>query len=812
GNNNSFRTDSAISGGRTQGERPLQRWVPDAQGDVDGSLESSNIKSTSSTGGWDQFAENEKRFGLTTDYRDEIYTTAIDKSHPQYKQRLADADRKAKEIERSVATNSHVAEERIRDNLSKGDNGLDEEDRYSGVRRQDFPPLSSSNNNKYTPPAKRPPTGPGQATVAGAPIDPAIISLSKPADKVKPAATPTPKEHKTEIPIPSTTAGSTTTTDLKPKPVDPPAANTSRTASPHVKPDGVPNHTATVERDVATAFKTFANNERKNVQQHRTAKARSDKEIKLNDLKKFADSFKLHTPVPSDLISIIAKDPQKQKAIQEKAKRNAEEASAQATEAVKIPAPAADNKASQRPTGTTHGTPPSNLPNRQGNGRNPNYQPNHLQSYRPNDRPLPQGQQNLPHQQFRPQPGNPNNRSRQWDNKQGQMQLNPIPVHDPRPPPTGPSNLVDPNFSRRSSGVGSAQGRLNPNSSEFRPSPHAPTFNPNGNPSTGSSPRSAATVAESAPPVVKSLLKGGSKPVADSERPSIAGKFNAMEYIISLKPPAGKDWKATGGLKPAYETPPVWRIATKDDTESSTIHMNYAKLFEMTPFPPQTLSPIPPHAVPQVAHQYQLPPHLQHGGGPRPSPRPPHMNLHAQHGPNASFNGADDHRMVPSQSAQSYTSPRMQNAPLAFPSPSMNGAAQMAYNPQMMYPGAPPMQQYRSLSQSHQFMPQQPHMGQHIMMQNPGPGFMTSQGMAPAPHMVYPQGQGHFIPAGNGPPVMPGVNGYPSPGRGAPMMMSQGSQQGHQQQMYGGMNPGMSPGPTYGNVNQVYGQPQQSRF
>ncbi len=79
---------------------------------------------------WDQFAENERLFGATTDYHEEIYTTAIDKNHPQYKQRLAEADKKAREIERSAANNSHVAEERIVDNLAAAEeNGLDEEDK-----------------------------------------------------------------------------------------------------------------------------------------------------------------------------------------------------------------------------------------------------------------------------------------------------------------------------------------------------------------------------------------------------------------------------------------------------------------------------------------------------------------------------------------------------------------------------------------------------------------------------------------------------------------------------------------------------------
>jgi len=126
GNVGGFRTDAAISGSRNQGERTLQRWVPDAMEDTDGSLETT--RSGQDGAPWDQFAENERRFGLKTDYRDEIYTTAINKNHPDYKQRLAAADRKAREIERSTATNSHVQEERITDNLSKDDNG-DEEDK-----------------------------------------------------------------------------------------------------------------------------------------------------------------------------------------------------------------------------------------------------------------------------------------------------------------------------------------------------------------------------------------------------------------------------------------------------------------------------------------------------------------------------------------------------------------------------------------------------------------------------------------------------------------------------------------------------------
>jgi PAB1-binding protein PBP1 len=89
------------------------------------SLESGRNQS----GTWDQFAVNERLFGLKTDYDENIYTTTIDRSHPDYQKRLAEADRKAREIENSDSVNRHVLEERIRDHLTIDDSGLDEEDK-----------------------------------------------------------------------------------------------------------------------------------------------------------------------------------------------------------------------------------------------------------------------------------------------------------------------------------------------------------------------------------------------------------------------------------------------------------------------------------------------------------------------------------------------------------------------------------------------------------------------------------------------------------------------------------------------------------
>ena len=124
GNRSGFRTDTSISNSRHGNERVLKPWVPDA-----GDTFSEGLEKSTSSGPWDQFAANEKLFGLQTDYDENMYTTAIDKSHPQYKERMAAADRKAREIERSTAATSHVAEERVMDFSGGDDRNGDEEEK-----------------------------------------------------------------------------------------------------------------------------------------------------------------------------------------------------------------------------------------------------------------------------------------------------------------------------------------------------------------------------------------------------------------------------------------------------------------------------------------------------------------------------------------------------------------------------------------------------------------------------------------------------------------------------------------------------------
>ena len=95
-------------------ERELQPWQPAPDDAIDMSLNSNAGK------GWDQFETNERLYGVKTDYDENFYTTPLDRSQPNFRQRAAAADRIARDIERNVTTNAHEAET---------DDTLDEEER-----------------------------------------------------------------------------------------------------------------------------------------------------------------------------------------------------------------------------------------------------------------------------------------------------------------------------------------------------------------------------------------------------------------------------------------------------------------------------------------------------------------------------------------------------------------------------------------------------------------------------------------------------------------------------------------------------------
>ena len=565
----------------------------------------------------------------------------------------------------------------------------------------------------------------------------------------------------------------------------------------------------------------------------RSSKAKVDKEVKLTELKKFAENFKLFTPVPKDLIGIIAgKDPAKQKQIQDKAKVNMEELAKQKEAAASqkdvttvketqaktsaehsgasTPAATPDARGSARPAAPPHSGSATGIPGRHQGARS-GYNPQSHYPYR-NSRPPPHlAPQNQP-------TGNLAQRLRNVEQQKLQQHphMGQHPPPDMRLPPTGPANSgIDPNFGRRINAVPPSYlgPKLNPNSHEFRPNAFAQPFNP-AVPSQGSSPRSSVNnIAETpAPPApVKGQL------IRRKTRAVDVKKCFILSHIETIQPPQGRHWDDNDGLKPSFDTLPTWRqLQEEAEAPDSTMHLTYKEYFERLPLSSAAVAtPNPTHVMPQVAHQHQLPFHLQHGAqnlAPRQSPHMPPMQMHAgQHGhvPHVPFNNPDDHRMMHSNSAQSFTSPRMGPVPMAYP-PGVNAPGQMPYGQPVMQPylsAAPQMGQYRSLSHNPQFLQQQPHhMAAPMMVQQ---GFMTGpNGMVAAP--MYPGAQPHFIPAGAvPPPPVPGSNGFPSPGRpAAPMMAHQGSHQG-QQVMYG-MSPGMPyQQPAYTPQQQ---QQQQGKF
>lgn len=121
-----FRTDTAISGNKGGQHRQLQRWQP--EGD-DSDTFGSALENSNNGAAWDQFAANEKLFGVKSNYDDHFYTTQINKNAPDYASKLAAADKLARAIEKSTSSNAHIREERTMDHSGPELPGLNEEDK-----------------------------------------------------------------------------------------------------------------------------------------------------------------------------------------------------------------------------------------------------------------------------------------------------------------------------------------------------------------------------------------------------------------------------------------------------------------------------------------------------------------------------------------------------------------------------------------------------------------------------------------------------------------------------------------------------------
>ena len=691
--------------------------------------------------------------------------------------------------------------------------------RYSGVARGgDSPSLSSSQSNRYIPPAQRPPTG--KPTVHGAPFDPAIISsaLAQPVPAATKASAPesssnkgaetpavTEKAAEPALQVPtasekdesvSTTKTATngnqkstpTATPVSKGPQESAPAKPSQPAAPSPgravnKEGGV---AATVEKDVVTAFKNFSAHEKMRAVENQRRLARQDKAVKLNDLKKFAQNFKLNTPVPQDLVPILAKDKIKQEEIMKKNHENVNQAK---TTPPKQPAPAVASvaeKAAKPTPGRNDSTlvSPVSTVDKQNQQRPPRHNQNNFSQSVRGERPF-QNQQ-IPSAPIRHQPGNlgprlQNNMTQAQFNRQGvppPMAIPTAPFQDPRMPPNGPSAT--------SSGVTSptSAARFNVKATEFRPNPAASTFQPVPTPSNSSSPARAPSARLAEQKTKQGKFFEGRKPLMTAEaRLNISTAFNPIPRLRkeaeSEKDKSAFHWNL--GIRPAYQTEPRWPVPEENENKT------FDQMFEPPAMRAPSASPSHPAlAQQQMPHQHQLPLHLQHGGHMNQGPahhnhrHMPNQQHHMQNGPHH----YDDHQMRFTQSTSSvHPSPRAMPPFVAYNTQGGQPVTmyQNAVPGYAMSPSGHPMT-VRQVSGGPHFIPQGPGMGGHLMSQQPSSGPYMSMPLN-APVQMYSPMPGQIYPSHNGPmPSQPGPNGYSSPRTHAPMMAHQTSQQGHAQQ------------------------------
>jgi hypothetical protein len=536
---------------------------------------------------------------------------------------------------------------------------------------------------------------------------------------------------------------------------------------------------------------------------------RESKAVKLNDLKKFSQNFKLNTPVPQDLVPILAKDEVKQKVIVEKALRAVQELKSTPPKVSSVPV---DQKAAAR-TSTAkadapHASPSAAVVDRQQNQR-ARPQQNQYGSATMRERPTQVQHVNQGNGRGVGLLSSRLALNQQQHKQQGAIPYNnvphPIPVQDMRGlPPTGPS--------ASSSGVqtpaSNASTRFNVKAHEFKPNPAASTFQPTGNPSANSSPRPASSSRQEPPrkPQLSSFF--------DSKRPTVQPldldeQFNPVKRLMkeARDENRNREYSSNGGLPFPFRTPPTWDFPTANENRG------FEAMFERTA-PAPISAPHTAMGNGPIPHQHQLPPHLQgpqsvpQGQTPHHTPRHPAVQPHHGQGPHY-----EAQHMQFSHSASSvHPSPRpmppyMYNAqPQPIP----------GYPPQvpMQGYGMSPNVQHASLRGGHgpQFVnPPAPAMGGQMMTNQPSngpymgmPANPQMQMYSPAPGNVYPQFQGQ-MPAG------PGANGFPSPRPGgAPLMHHQGSQQGHQQQQMMYMQHGTQGPPMYAQMPPAPSKLQQT--
>ncbi|KAJ1739109.1 poly(A)-binding protein binding protein [Coemansia sp. RSA 1086] len=324
GSSAGFKTDTDISRHSDQtSARELHRWVPD-EGDslelLEGGLEGAAAHGQS----WDQFATNEQLFGLTTDFDEEIYTTKLDRSRADFKEREREAIRIAQEIQSTPFLNSHVAEER--QEVAAEDNTMDEEDRYGAVLRPSGAP------GKYVPPYLRgkteSPVQPKKAAESKSGSEqPVYLSTSSAAADAKKApvqpnnaiaaaalaklnirTTGHASDKSDGKTLGSQTSGAVPAALAADPAITALSKSTSNNSSSSNNTKLLANLRSNKHRvDAAALNKPMAditeklNSERERIHQHKQALLKT----RISDLVKFHQSFKLPTPMPDDIAEMV---------------------------------------------------------------------------------------------------------------------------------------------------------------------------------------------------------------------------------------------------------------------------------------------------------------------------------------------------------------------------------------------------------------------------------------------------------------------------------------------------------------------------
>jgi hypothetical protein len=564
--------------------------------------------------------------------------------------------------------------------------------------------------------------------------------------------------------------------------------------------------TETVEKDVVNAFKQFHAVEKMRIQEHlqsQRSAAKRDKAVKLNDLKKFAENFKLNTEVPSDLIPILAKDKKKQQEIMDRAKKHVDDTKTTTpprTTTAPVTAPTDPKSAKATVNRADAGLASPQASNeRQNQQRARPTQPNfNSNSVRGVPAHMQQQMGGMPARHGPGQLGQRLNVTQQQHRQNALAnQHHQMPSQDPRIPPAGPAST--------SSGMQSptsASMRWNPKAS-FTPNPTSQTFVPSSNPSTGSSPVREPTSKPPPPPppavterkpaqsdLFAGRTEGRKGVIPAAERVSLKTNFNPItrmkkevESAVKEAKEKGlkeKDFAENGGIPEAYRTPPTWDVS--EANQNKTIE----QCFEA----PRRPSVSPQHPmINQQPYQHQLPFHPQHGGpmqhGQTPQQTPRHHHAQLNHVGPGTPRFDDPHRMQYSQSTSS-----VQPSPQQMPQfPPFNGQAPQpnGYYPPQGFPAAGGQPMFvRQTSQGPQFYAQPPNG--HMMAAQPNGAPYIQM----APQIMFAPAQGQvYQQQGNGmPPQAP--NGYGSP-RGAQLMSHQGSQQGHPPHVVYLPQPGQGP-------------------